>query len=345
MATLYEILADAQHGDAMAELGRKFGLTSQQTKAAVAALLPAISVGLKQSTATPEGLGHLLALMAQRPDLSAMYDDPKAAFSREGREAGNDVLATMFGSPEASRAVADQAQQFSGVTSSILKKLLPIIAGMILSGLMKSGSGRAEPSAPEAPTPPSGGGLGDILRDIFGQGGATPPGRTSSPIPPITDILGPPRDGQPATRPKPLPPVSESRPAPVPSDPSAQPIPDDTDGQPIPGGDLLGHILRELEKGIREGRIKPVVVGPYKIDIPGQAEPSDSGQSPSGGDILGQILRDLLGSAGAQDKGGRTQNLGTAIFGERIEPGPDAEQSQVESFQQVLDRFLGTQRR
>ena len=179
MATLYEILADAQHGDAMAELGREFGLTSQQTKAAVAALLPAISVGLKQSTATPEGLGHLFALAAQRPDLFAMYDDPSAAFSREGREAGNDVLATMFGSPEASRAVADQAQQFSGVTSSILKKLLPIIAGMILSGLMKSGSGRAEPSAPEAPSP-SGGGLGDILRDMFGQGRAAPSGPASS---------------------------------------------------------------------------------------------------------------------------------------------------------------------
>jgi hypothetical protein len=346
MATLYEILADAQHGDAMAELGREFGLTSQQTKAAVAALLPAISVGIKQSTATPEGLGHLFALAAQRPDLFAMYDDPSAAFSREGREAGNDVLATMFGSPEASRAVADQAQQFSGVTSSILKKLLPIIAGMILSGLMKSGSGRAEPSAPEAPSP-SGGGLGDILRDMFGQGRAAPSGPASSPIPPIGDILGPPRDGQPAPRPKKLPPVSESQPVPVPSDPGAQPMPTDGDGQSVPGGDLLGHILRELEKGIREGRIKPVVVGPYKIDIPGQAAPSGSGETPSGGDILGQILRDMLGGGG-QSKGlglTDTDNLGAAIFGERIEPGPDAEPSQVQSFQQVLDRFLGSGRR
>jgi hypothetical protein len=83
MPNLYDILADAQHGDAMAELGQQFGLTPQQTEAAVAALLPAISVGLKQSTATPEGLGNLFALMAQRPDLFAMYDDPKAAF-REG---------------------------------------------------------------------------------------------------------------------------------------------------------------------------------------------------------------------------------------------------------------------
>ena len=109
MPNLYDILADAQHGDAMAELGQQFGLTPQQTQTAVAALLPAISVGLKQSTATPEGLGNLFALMAQRPDLFAMYDDPKAAFSRQGRDAGNAALAAMFGSPEASRAVADQA--------------------------------------------------------------------------------------------------------------------------------------------------------------------------------------------------------------------------------------------
>jgi hypothetical protein len=35
MANLYEVLADAQNGEAMAELGREFGLTTQQTQAAV----------------------------------------------------------------------------------------------------------------------------------------------------------------------------------------------------------------------------------------------------------------------------------------------------------------------
>ena len=45
MANLYETLADAQQGEAIAELGREFGLTTQQTQAAVAALLPAISDG------------------------------------------------------------------------------------------------------------------------------------------------------------------------------------------------------------------------------------------------------------------------------------------------------------
>ena len=117
MASLYETLSDAQQGEAIAALGREFGLTPQQTQAAVESLLPAISLGLKQSTATPEGLGELFAIMGRQTDLHGMYDDPRAAFSREGRAAGNEVLAKMFGSPDASRAIADQAQQFSGVSS------------------------------------------------------------------------------------------------------------------------------------------------------------------------------------------------------------------------------------
>ena len=77
----------------------------------------------------------------------------------------------MFGSPDASRAIADQAQQFSGVSSAILKKLLPMLAGILISGLMRSGSGQAAPSAPQT-SPDQGGGLLDILRQIFGQGAA-----------------------------------------------------------------------------------------------------------------------------------------------------------------------------
>jgi hypothetical protein len=69
MASLYEILANAQQGEAMAGLGREFGLTPQQIQAAVESLLPAISMGLKQSTATPEGLGDLFAVMGQQRDL------------------------------------------------------------------------------------------------------------------------------------------------------------------------------------------------------------------------------------------------------------------------------------
>ena len=152
MANLYEVLADAQSGEAMSELGREFGLSPQQTQLAVAALLPAISMGLKRTTTTPEGLGNLLAVMGAQPELYAMYDDPQVAFSREGQAAGNAALSRMFVSPDASRAIADQAQQLSGISSTILKKLLPVLAGIIISSLMRSGPGKAAPSAP-APQP------------------------------------------------------------------------------------------------------------------------------------------------------------------------------------------------
>ena len=344
MRNLYEILAGAQQGEAVAELGREYGLTPQQTQAAVAALLPAISMGIKRATATPEGLGNLFALMGGQPDLYAMYDDPQSAFSRQGRAAGNEVLSAMFGSPEASRAITDQAQQLSGVTSAILKKLLPVLAGLLISGLMRAGSGQATPSAPQ-PAPEQGGGLGDILREIFKQGRPGSAGPVPSPAPSapskqgggLRDKLGPGPGYQI--------PASGDQPSPVPRD---------TGGEPTPGGDVLGQIMRELEKAIREGRLKPVVVGPFEINIPGQGGPAGSGQTQTpGGDILGQILREMLGGgAGGQaqvPKQAQPASLrggaGAAVFGDRLEAGRDVDQNHLDSLQEVFDRFLGTQRR
>jgi hypothetical protein len=188
----------------------------------VTALLPAISMGLKQSTATVDGLGNLLGVMGQQQDLQDIYDDPETAFGPEGVAAGKDALSLIFGSPDVSRAVIDQAQNFSGVSSNILKKMLPVLAGVLLSGLMRSGaSGKTASSG--APVP-SGGSLGDILGHIFGRG---IPGSPDAPADPGQKFPPPPT--QPA------------------------PLPTEAGGQATPEGDILGSILRELEKGIREG--------------------------------------------------------------------------------------------
>jgi hypothetical protein len=133
MPNLYEILNNAHDGEGMTALSREFGLTPTQTEAAVTAVLPAISTGLKQSTATVDGLGNLFGVMGQQQDLQDMYDDPETAFGPEGVAAGKDALSVIFGSPDVSRAVIDQAQNFSGVSPNILKKMLPVLAGVLLS--------------------------------------------------------------------------------------------------------------------------------------------------------------------------------------------------------------------
>jgi hypothetical protein len=342
MASLYEILDNSHDGEGMAAFGREFGLTPTQTHAAVTALLPAISTGLKQSTATPDGLGNMFAMMGQQADLQNMYDDPETAFGPDGVAAGNDALSVIFGSPDVSRAVIDQAQNFSGVSSNILKKMLPVLAGILLAGLMRSGS--SGKSAAPGQSAPSGGSLGDILGQIFGRamqgsaGGASP---------------GPAQQ---------IPPPG-SQPAPLPTDA----------GQPFPEGDILGSILRELDKGIREGRIKPVIIGggPIQVPIPGgQQAPTPSGpgapQVP-GGDIFGQILRDVLGGlvggSGQMPQGRQGQSpqmkelsdrskqlgvmggAGAAVFGDHFEHGRDVDQSHIDNIQNVFDRFFGAQQR
>jgi hypothetical protein len=291
MASLYEILENAHDGEGIAALGREFGLTSAQTQAAVAALLPAISTGLKQSTATLDGLSNLLGMMGQQQDLRDMYHDPETTFGSEGIAAGNDALSVIFGSPDVSRAVIDQAQKFSGVSSNILKKLLPVLAGMLISGLMRSSGSAGKSAAPAQPTP-SGGNLGDILGQIFGRG---MPGSPDTPAARQPQFPGP-----------------ASQPSPVPAEPS---------GQTSPGGDLLGTILRELDKGIREGRVKPVIIGggPMQVPAPGrQQSPTPSSPDASempGGDILGQILRDVFGGAGGEPGRRRHSSLWRPLRG------------------------------
>jgi hypothetical protein len=345
MPNLYEILNNAHDGEGMTALGREFGLTPAQTEAAVTALLPAVSMGLKQSTATPHGLGNLFSVMGQQQDLQDMYDDPETAFGEEGVAAGKDTLSVIFGSPDVSSEVVDQAHNFSGVSSDILKKMLPVLAGLVVSGLMRSGStGKSAPAGAPAPSgPPSGGNLGDILGQIFGRGMS---GSTSAPAAP--GPKSPARDSQPPS------------------------LPADAGGQPGPDGDILGSILREFEKGIREGRIKPVIIGggPVQIPIPGgQQGPTPSGpnapQAP--GDIFGQILRDVLGGAlggpaqmpqGRQAPSPQMKDLsdlskqlgvmggaGAAVFGEHFEPGRDAGQQHLDNIQSVFDRFFGAEGR
>ncbi len=362
MASLYEILNNAYDGEGMAALGREFGLTPEQTQAAVTALLPAISTGLKRSTATPEGLGNLFGVMGQQQNLAVMYADPQTAFGPDGVAAGNDALSVVFGSPNVSQAVIDQAQAFSGVGSGILKKMLPVLAGIVLSGLMRSKTTAATPAPAEAP----GGNLGDILGQIFGRQmpGSAGPAPAPAPSAPsgggLGDILG-----QIFGRQMPGSTGTTAGPAPSPAD----------SGGYAPQGDILGTLLRELAKGISNGSIKPVIIsggGPIQIPMPG----GQQGQAPSGqgapqvpgGEVFGQILRDILGKMGGapgqmpQSGGGQGQSpqmkdlsdlskqlgvmggpgavgAGVAVFGDQIEVGRDVDPSHVEKIHTVFDRM------
>lgn len=148
MLTLYDILTNAQGGEAMRNLSRAYGLTPDQTQAAVEALLPALSLGLKRTTESPAGLMQMMQAMATQPyaeffeTAGRMFGLPAASagqsmFHPGAERGGNDLLDLMFGSEAANYAVANQAAAFSGIGREVMRSMMPVIVSMIVGGLMR----------------------------------------------------------------------------------------------------------------------------------------------------------------------------------------------------------------
>ena len=137
-------------GQAVGQLASQFGLDSSAVEKALANLVPAIAGGIKKTATSPSGLESLIAKMGNNQDLSKAVDFPDILGKPGSTEAGNEILADIFGSKDVSRTVAKQTAQSTGVDFGILKKMLPLIAGLVMSSLNKHGQS-------------SGGGLGELL--------------------------------------------------------------------------------------------------------------------------------------------------------------------------------------
>lgn len=147
-------------------IARELGVTEQQAASGAAALAPAILGGLKKQVGQAGGAAGIGGLLSQLGG-GALLDNVLAKQPTDVNR-GNDVLGTIFGSKEVSRAVAQNAAQSSGVDAGTLKKMLPMLA-MALTGLMAKQGGAASAVAGAAPAT---GGLGGMLGGLLGGKGA-----------------------------------------------------------------------------------------------------------------------------------------------------------------------------
>jgi hypothetical protein len=185
----------------ISEIGRQFGLNEAQTRAAFEQLTPVVAAGIRRNNQTDNGLEGLLKAL-QAGGHSRYADDTSALQFDRVADDGNAILGHVFGSKDVSRNVANQAADLSGVGSAVLKKMLPVIAAIVMGQLAKrmGGGGSARAQVPDesagAPAPGGsgqGGGLGDILGDILGGGKQTAPQGGSGSGPGgggLGDILG-----------------------------------------------------------------------------------------------------------------------------------------------------------
>lgn len=179
MPTLMEMMMQGANGQMVDQMARQYDLSRDQTIAAMEALMPAFSQGLKRNASDPFGfLQFLDALSGGRH--SSYYDNPAQAFGPSGLAEGNAILGHLFGSKEVSRAVAAQAAQMTGLSQSILKSMLSSLAPIILGGLFGQLSGAAGQRRRDEASPQPGDSPLGPLGDIFGQmtgGSANPWGK------------------------------------------------------------------------------------------------------------------------------------------------------------------------
>jgi hypothetical protein len=166
-------------------IGRQFGLDEAQTRAALDGLVPVIAAGLRRSAETPDGLQDIFRSVLTGGMERTLDDENEIAFDR-ARPRGDDVLGQIFKSKDVSREVAQQLSATSGIGAAVLKKLLPIVAAIVMGQVAKKmGAGGGTGGG-------TGGGLGDILKDVLGGGQTAPAPRPHS-APgsnPLEDILG-----------------------------------------------------------------------------------------------------------------------------------------------------------
>lgn len=245
MMNLFDIMQAAQNGQAMPNLAQQYGLSLQQTQAALDALLPAFSMGFQRQTRDPYAFGSLAQMMTASP-YARFFEAGGYGIPAGAQTAGNDVLSQLFGSREVSQAIAAQAAATSGVSQAILKQMLPVIAAMLMGGLSKTSSNEGlggilgqfaemmrgqmpgmqpAPQQPQMPANP----FEAILKGMFGQGAQPQASPQAAPSDPFGGALGQILGGmfggmapQPAPEPAPAP-RSAPRRAPAP-----EPEPEDS---------------------------------------------------------------------------------------------------------------------
>jgi len=141
MIPLFDMMMQAQNGNAMDVMSKQFGLAQEQMAKATAALMPAFSTALKRNTANPYDFGAFLTAMSSG-NHAQYFEDMTKAFTPQGMADGNGILGQLFGSKDMSRAVAAQAAQMTGIGQEIYKQMLPVVASAIMGGLFKQASGQ-----------------------------------------------------------------------------------------------------------------------------------------------------------------------------------------------------------
>jgi hypothetical protein len=174
---ILDSIINAGNGAAVRQIGSQLGLNDAQTAAALSALVPAVSAGLRQNAQTPDGLSGLIGALSGGAH-QRYVENPAVLADADTVADGNGILGHIFGSKDVSRQVAAQAGAQAGIGADVMKRMLPLVAALVMGAMSRQAStGASSPAA-------GGGGLLEML------GGALDSNRDGSALDDITGMLG-----------------------------------------------------------------------------------------------------------------------------------------------------------
>jgi hypothetical protein len=149
---ILDAILNHQDGAAVQQLAQQFGLDNDQAASAISALVPQLAAGVQRNIQQPGGLDSLLgALTGGGHD--QVLNDPSLLGQAASFDSGNGILGHLLGSRDVSRQVASSAASQTGLSSDVLKQMLPLVATLV----MARWRGRPAPPGPpprRAPRPP-----------------------------------------------------------------------------------------------------------------------------------------------------------------------------------------------
>ena len=147
---LLNLLLDSSNSPALKQLAAGFGVSENDALKALSGMVPALSGGLRNSISTADGQAGLVKALAGGSH-QRYLDQPETLADTATVTDGNAILGHILGSKDASRRVASDVSAQTGLDNGLLKKMLPVVAAMVMCSMSKqSTTGGAANMAPTA---------------------------------------------------------------------------------------------------------------------------------------------------------------------------------------------------
>lgn len=184
----------------VSQLAARVGADEAETEQAVRQLLPALVGGMQLNAQDPQGAESLAGAL-RRHETSPVVDGG-VNLDQVDPEDGRKIVGHVFG--DNTDVVVNRLGATGGASNDLVKKLLPILAPIVLSWLARklSGSGGLggvlgdalggdAPTQKRQDTAPAGqGGVGDLLGDLLGGALGKTPAQGQSGGVGLDDLLG-----------------------------------------------------------------------------------------------------------------------------------------------------------